>query len=135
MLRLQAVPVDKLIVVSDDLPGDTSHGRRVLRFGPDGLLYFAIGVPCNVCKLRMSGNFQFGTIYKMNVTTGEATLVATGRKGKGMRVWGMDPRPPHQNSSKLFTPQTSYTPYFPHKSKYHHHFPHTESTVPPRCTL
>jgi glucose/arabinose dehydrogenase len=74
----QAVPAEKLLVVSDELPGDTSHGRRVLRFGPDGLLYFAIGVPCNVCKLGRSGKFQFGAIYRMNVTTGEPALVATG---------------------------------------------------------
>lgn len=37
-------------VVSDRLPGDGHHGWRYARFGPDGLLYIAVGAPCNVCQ-------------------------------------------------------------------------------------
>jgi glucose/arabinose dehydrogenase len=40
----------KPVVVKDDLPTHEHHGWRYIRFGPDGLLYIAIGAPCNVCK-------------------------------------------------------------------------------------
>jgi glucose/arabinose dehydrogenase len=38
------------VVVADDLPRERHHGVKPLRFGPDGLLYLAIGSPCNVCE-------------------------------------------------------------------------------------
>ncbi len=37
-------------VVSDRLPTETHHGGRFMAFGPDGLLYFAVGAPCNICS-------------------------------------------------------------------------------------
>lgn len=37
-------------VVTTGLPADTYHGWRYLAFGPDDLLYLAIGAPCNVCE-------------------------------------------------------------------------------------
>jgi glucose/arabinose dehydrogenase len=67
--------------VTDKLPGDTHHGRRVLRFGPDGLLYFGIGVPCNVCRLTFRGSYQFGAIYRFNLASKVVTMVATGGRG------------------------------------------------------
>jgi glucose/arabinose dehydrogenase len=45
--ELAAPPAPAL--VSDRLPADTHHGRRFIAFGPDGKLYVAIGVPCNIC--------------------------------------------------------------------------------------
>ena len=36
-------------VVFDGLPDDRHHGWRYLGFSPDGLLYFGIGAPCNIC--------------------------------------------------------------------------------------
>jgi len=36
-------------VVNDRLPTETHHGWKYLAFGPDGLLYFQIGAPCNIC--------------------------------------------------------------------------------------
>ena len=36
-------------VVLAGLPSDTYHGWRYLAFGPDDLLYLAIGSPCNAC--------------------------------------------------------------------------------------
>jgi glucose/arabinose dehydrogenase len=66
-------------VVTDRLPGDQWHGRRVLRFSPEGLLVLAVGVPCNVCKLnRTAEGIQFGTIYSLNTTSGELRQMATG---------------------------------------------------------
>jgi len=38
------------VVVKGDLPSESHHGWRYLRFGPDGLLYFSVGAPCNVCQ-------------------------------------------------------------------------------------
>ena len=32
------------------LPSSSHHGFRVINFGPDGRLYMALGVPCNICK-------------------------------------------------------------------------------------
>ena len=40
----------KPAVVVDDLPTEGHHGLKTLRFGPDGLLYYAVGSPCNVCE-------------------------------------------------------------------------------------
>jgi glucose/arabinose dehydrogenase len=37
-------------VILDGLPTDGYHGWRYLAFGPDGLLYVAVGAPCNVCE-------------------------------------------------------------------------------------
>jgi glucose/arabinose dehydrogenase len=39
----------KPVVVYDKLPSDTHHGWKYLVFGPDGLLYFQVGAPCNIC--------------------------------------------------------------------------------------
>jgi glucose/arabinose dehydrogenase len=36
-------------VVTDAFPDKTHHGWRYLRFGPDDLLYVAVGAPCNIC--------------------------------------------------------------------------------------
>jgi glucose/arabinose dehydrogenase len=32
------------------LPDNTAHGLKPLHFGPDGMLYYAVGSPCNVCE-------------------------------------------------------------------------------------
>lgn len=39
-------------VLFDNLPDDPWHGWRYARFGPDGMLYVAIGAPCNICRLN-----------------------------------------------------------------------------------
>ena len=36
-------------VVVDALPAGGNHWKKTIRFGPDGLLYLAIGSSCNVC--------------------------------------------------------------------------------------
>ena len=37
-------------IVTDRLPTEGHHGWKVLEFGPDGLLYFPVGAPCDVCR-------------------------------------------------------------------------------------
>lgn len=39
----------KPMVVKDGLPGNIGHNWKFIRFGPDGMLYVAIGAPCNIC--------------------------------------------------------------------------------------
>eukprot|EP00775_Hariotina_reticulata_P002029 gene2029-2351_t len=66
-------------VVTDQLPGDGWHGRRVLRFDPNGVLVLGIGAPCNVCQLdTISNGVQYGTLYALNVTTGQLVQLAKG---------------------------------------------------------
>ena len=33
-----------------ELPDNRAHGLKTLRFAPDGLLYYAVGSPCNICE-------------------------------------------------------------------------------------
>lgn len=40
----------KPTLVTDQLPKETWHGWRYIKFGPDGWLYVPIGAPCNLCE-------------------------------------------------------------------------------------
>ena len=51
----------KPVVVSDKFPSDEHHGWKFIRFGPDGLLYVPVGVPCNICDEKD----PYGTIMRM----------------------------------------------------------------------
>lgn len=51
------------VVVNDSFPGDYMHGWKFIRFGPDGLLYVPIGMPCNVCERK---DKRYGTIMRIN---------------------------------------------------------------------
>jgi glucose/arabinose dehydrogenase len=62
------------IVVTDILPEEAHHGWRYMAYGPDGMLYVAIGVPCNVCELEDN----FGTIARMNTDGSGFEIYATG---------------------------------------------------------
>jgi glucose/arabinose dehydrogenase len=46
--KLDDPPKPKLI--TDQLPKETWHGWRYIKFGPDGWLYLPIGAPCNLCE-------------------------------------------------------------------------------------
>jgi glucose/arabinose dehydrogenase len=56
------------------LPDDVFHGWRYAGFGPDGLLYFAVGAPCNVCETR---GFE-GTILRMRADGHDLQIFARG---------------------------------------------------------
>lgn len=60
--HLQSPP--KPVIVTQALPQQAGdHDWRYIKFGPDGKLYIAIGMPCNVC---LSKDTRFGTIMRMN---------------------------------------------------------------------
>ncbi len=67
MLRFDAIE-DRLerppapVVVSDAFPSDTHHGWKFIAFGPDGMLYVPVGVPCNIC---LRSDERYGTIMRM----------------------------------------------------------------------
>jgi glucose/arabinose dehydrogenase len=46
--KLDDPPAPK--VLTDQLPKETWHGWRYIKFGPDGWLYMPIGAPCNLCE-------------------------------------------------------------------------------------
>ncbi len=47
-----------------DLPSETWHGFRYIRFGPDDKLYIPIGVPCNICLEPQTRDKRFAAIHK-----------------------------------------------------------------------
>ncbi|MFC1457832.1 PQQ-dependent sugar dehydrogenase [Microvirga arabica] len=56
------------------LPNKEHHGRRYIRFGPDGKLYLSVGTPCNICWPR---GLQ-GSILRMNPDGTGREVIATG---------------------------------------------------------
>ena len=63
------------IVITDRLPKDTHHGWKYLAFGPDGKLYVAVGVPCNICAADFN---RYGHIARMNPDGSGYEVVAYG---------------------------------------------------------
>lgn len=62
-------------VILDDLPAETHHGWKYLKFGPDGLLYVPVGAPCNICDPET----PFATILRLDVDApAEREIVARG---------------------------------------------------------
>lgn len=50
-------------LVTDKYPNETHHGGKYLGFGPDGLLYVAVGAPCNACEVDAD---KFALISRIN---------------------------------------------------------------------
>jgi glucose/arabinose dehydrogenase len=65
----------KPVVVTDRLPSDKHHGWKYLAFGPDGRLYVAVGVPCNICEVDFT---RHGHIARMNPDGSGYEVVARG---------------------------------------------------------
>ncbi len=63
-------------VVKSDLPTETHHGQKFIRFGPDGLLYVPVGGPCNVCE--RPDDQRFATILRMKPDGSESEIFASG---------------------------------------------------------
>lgn len=49
------------VVVTSNLPKEGWHGLKFIAFGPDNLLYVAVGAPCNVCEREE----PFATLLRM----------------------------------------------------------------------
>ena len=62
-------------VVTDRLPEDKHHGWKYVAFGPDGKLYVAVGVPCNICEVDFD---RYGHIARMNPDGSGYEVVARG---------------------------------------------------------
>lgn len=69
--RLDSPPAP--VVVTANLPDETHHGWKFIRFGPDGRLYVPVGAPCNICD---EGD-PFATILRLD-ETGDYEVVARG---------------------------------------------------------
>ena len=63
------------VVITDQLPKDQHHGWKYLAFGPDGKLYVAVGVPCNICE---PDSARYGHIARMNPDGSGYEVVARG---------------------------------------------------------
>jgi hypothetical protein len=61
-------------VVTDRLTPEGHHGAKFIGFGPDGLLYVATGVPCNVCE----PDAAHGIIQRMKPDGSQPEVVARG---------------------------------------------------------
>jgi len=57
-------------------PDKEHHGWKFIAFGPDGLLYVPVGVPCNVCD---EGD-PFGCILRMKADGSDRHIVARGMR-------------------------------------------------------
>lgn len=74
----EAFPAAKSTVVFTDLPSASHHGRRTIRFGPDGKIYYGVGAPCNVCT---EGNdSRFLKIHRINTDGSGHEVVAAGMR-------------------------------------------------------
>jgi glucose/arabinose dehydrogenase len=80
ILRLDAIDTHlkdppKPQVVTDRLPDELPHGGRFIAFGPDGMLYFAVGAPCNICRPDAG---RYANIQRMKPDGSDLQRVAHG---------------------------------------------------------
>ncbi len=76
------------VVLVDDLPKEQHHGWKYLSFGPDGKLYFGLGVPCNDCDAVVEHDDpRFGTIMRMNADGTEVEPYVHGVRNSVGLAW------------------------------------------------
>ena len=68
------------ILVTDNLPSDTWHGWKWIKFGPDNMLYVPVGAPCNICNPSLEEKYNFDKRYAsiLRLNNGEWEYVARG---------------------------------------------------------
>ena len=71
-------------VVVDGLPGGGNHWKKTLRFGPDGMLYLAIGSTCNVC---IEEDERRATLMRFAPDGSGGRIVATGLRNSAGFDW------------------------------------------------
>jgi glucose/arabinose dehydrogenase len=74
----------KPVVVFDQFPTEQHHGWKVLQFGPDGRLYTAVGMPCNVCKPDKP---LFGSLVRLNADGSHLQVLASGIRNSVGFAW------------------------------------------------
>jgi len=74
-------------VLDVKLPSDRHHGWRYIGFGPDGMLYLAIGAPCNACDRGAEGYAQ---IIRMNPDGSGRETYAEGIRNSVGFTWHPD---------------------------------------------
>jgi glucose/arabinose dehydrogenase len=70
-LKQRPIPV----IINDNLPGDTHHGGKFIKIGPDNKIYLTIGAPCNVC---LKVDERYATISRMDINGGNFEVYAKG---------------------------------------------------------
>jgi glucose/arabinose dehydrogenase len=81
--KLDSAP--KPTVIYNDLPKDEAHGWKFLTVGPDNMLYFNVGAPCNIC-MPPPANAQ---LRRIKLDGSGAEVIAHGIR----QVVGMDFHP------------------------------------------
>ncbi len=76
--------IPKSIIINSQLPEESWHGYRYIKFGSDGWLYMAIGMPCNICQMS---NPIFGTIIRMHANGSDMQIYATGIRNSMGFAW------------------------------------------------
>ena len=79
----------------NDLPDSGQHARRTIAFGPDGMMYIALGSSCNAC---LETNQENATIVQANpdgtarkvFAKGLRNTLAWGWQPDTKQMWGMD---------------------------------------------
>jgi len=82
-------PAPKQTVLTDKLPPDRMHGWKYLTFGPDGMLYSAIGAPGNI----LDRGDPYATIIRMKPEPGtQWEIFARGVRNTVGYTWHPDTR-------------------------------------------
>lgn len=74
----------KPVVVSDIFPSEKHHGGKPIAFGPDGLLYVAVGAPCNSCEADPA---SFAMIARIKPDGSGHEIYAQGVRNSGGFDW------------------------------------------------
>ena len=80
--RLNSMPVPEVLNVA--MPAERHHGWRDIGIGPDGMLYVAVGAPCNVCDRASEG---FAQIWRMRLDGTGRELFAQGVRNSVGFTW------------------------------------------------
>lgn len=82
--KLDAPPAPATVI--DTLPTEGHHGWKYLSFGPDNLLYFGIGAPCNICNMEETDP-RFATVCRINPDGSNFEIVCHGVRNSVGFTW------------------------------------------------
>lgn len=74
------------VVLVDSLPEEGHHGWKYLAFGPDDMLYFGVGAPCNVCN-KEEEDPRFASIMRVKADGSEPEIHAHGVRNTVGFAW------------------------------------------------